>query len=351
MAQSSSLNLRSTVFIGIVVGCFCFFIFSLLDVVESLQKCQSQVGPTEGITKCQEDIMAILFDPQRNWREGSFKSAIIAGLIAAIHSYIGNLYDNLKADTQEIVQDSRKLFERCISLIDIHNKSQGNPWLHKTLEDIVIVNEATHYDKVLSRFVRSQIDEGIHESQKIFKGQRWDSKGSEAETKRRRQLLDIINHSVTQINAVTSTDPTYLETFWQRDHFSQAYLQANLDAASRGVLIQRIFVLPETILSGADERGIQAIKTIIEPMLGKSENLQIYYVPEKNLSPFLATQGNQNFMIVDKLFTSMSFREKVDEESSGYLTIAMSSEISRMSDIFYSLFERAQPANTFQIFS
>lgn len=279
----------------------------------------------------------------------TWEKSLIAGLVIGLYAFMYSLYNSFSKEaeeanekSQQALRISRELSERCVQLLKISNAFLYDEWLYCSINKVHDIHSTVKKNKTHLQFVTGAIDAGISDAEVFMNGKKIDYSGWKEEGKRQRKLRTIVENSNYYVKAVTSYDPVYWENFWnKKDGFSESYRKTNIEAAKRGVFIERIFILPNSIINGEDKDGGRRIEKIVEPMINKSENLNIYFVSDDNLSPDLSHYKKYNFLICDNLFVGLARDFANQQETQGYISIAIKSDVDEMLEIFNGLLEEA----------
>jgi hypothetical protein len=267
----------------------------------------------------------------KNWQ-----LAMVAGLVLGLYSYVYGLYNLFSKENHEALKLSRDFLEKCLSLLSIEDLYSNN-WLQDTLNRMVAIEKSAERHQTFLNFARTEISRGINEAEGVLRGKKIDYSGWKKEAERQVWLKDIVVSSKTYIKAVTSYDPVYWDNFWNRRGFSDEYTSVNIAAAKRGVLIDRIFILPDIILNGTDENSCNQIRRIVSPMLGQSSNLRIYFVSADRMPQATSQYKTVNFLVADDLFVGFSEDFAKQTETNGYVSIACQDEVEKVLFIYRNL--------------
>lgn len=272
--------------------------------------------------------------------------AMVAGLVLGLYSYVYSLYNLFIKENREALKISRDFSEKCLSLLRIEDLYSNN-WLQDTLNRMVAIEKSAERHQTFLNFARTEISRGINEAEGVLRGKKIDYSGWKKESERQVWLKDIVVSSKSYIKAVTSYDPVYWDNFWNRRGFSEEYTSVNIDAAKRGVVIDRIFILPDIILNGTDKNSCNQIRRIVAPMLSQSSNLRIYFVSADRMPQSTSQYKTVNFLVADDLFVGFSEDFSKQTETYGYVAIACQDEVDKVLSIYRNLAMDAHLAEEF----
>ncbi len=282
------------------------------------------------------------------------RSGIISGLVIGFFSHIQALHNRFSRKNRRALSGAKALAENYADLLNINNKFLLDDWLFNELRRITEShNTAAQEHSYLLKLVRDEITQGINEAQATLKGRRKEYLGAEMEMKRQEKLTDMIGKSKESIRAVTSFNPVYWKTFWGNSNISEEYIEANICAARRGVKIDRIFLLPNSVLDGTDQENSKAVSAIMQSMVGQHDNLQIKCFSTDGMPEGIAHHQDAGFLVMDELCVAVSYSPSQLElpyKEGGYIAIASDSEVGRALDSFNTLNRFAQPAESFPFF-
>jgi hypothetical protein len=280
----------------------------------------------------------------------SFEKSLIAGLMIGLYALIYSLYSTFKKESQEALKISKELSEKCIQLMNIHNAFLYDEWLYDHINKVHDIHINVKTNRMHLKLVIEEINKGIDSAELYMKGKRIDYGGLNGENKRQKRLKDIVSHSDQYVKAVTAYDPLYWEEFWNnKNGFSENYRKANIEAAERGVIIERIFILPRAIINGEDNDKSESIKKTAKLMIGKNQNLKIYFLPEDivdKISPEVSNYKNVHFLICDDKFVGLARSFSSQSQTESFISIAIKSDIEEMKDVFNDLLVEAIDASS-----
>jgi hypothetical protein len=285
----------------------------------------------------------------------AWEKSVIAGLIIGLYAFMYSLYNSFNKEAEEAsVQNkealriSRELSEKCVQLLKISNSFLHDEWLYYHINKVHDIHINVKTNRMHLQFVIEEINKGINSAELYMNGKRIDYGGLNGENKRQKKLKDIVSTSNHYVIAVTGYDPLYWEEFWnKKDGFSVQYRAANIEAAEkRGVKIDRIFIIPRAIINGEDNNECESIKKIALPMIGKSPNLNIYFLPEDRVSPELSNYKNVHFLVCDDMFVGLARNFSNQDQTESYISIAIKSDIEEMKEIFNDLLVEAIDASS-----
>jgi hypothetical protein len=273
--------------------------------------------------------------------------SMIAGLVLGLYAYVYSLYNLFNKESKKALLLSEALSEKCLTLLGIR-ELYSNDWLQEALNRMVVIERSTIRHQAFLTFARTEINRGINAAEGLLRGKKIDYSGWEKELERQLWLKDIVSNSKTYVKAVTSYDPIYWDNFWNKRGFSDEYTKININVAQSGVLIDRIFILPDVILDGKDTDGCEKIRRIVQPMIEKHSNLKIYFVSADKMPQAMARYKTMNILIADDLFVGFSENFSNQATSSGYVAIALPNEVDNAKSIFSNLAIDAHPAESYK---
>lgn len=273
--------------------------------------------------------------------EDGFKINILIGASLGILSLIFELHLRVNELHEESRKDSRGSFTKFVDLLRLDNKFYNNQWLHDVLKNLVHIHRHTSNHPYLLKLAQNEINNGLKVAEELSRGKRIELSGDDKEVSRQMKLKEIVENSAQYVNAVTSYDPDYWGQFWFQNS-SCGYTESNILSAKKGVIIKRIFILPDEVLLGNDAQICKKLSEVIKPMLNIS-NLDVYFVALGDIPKDLEAFQHTNFLVSDDLFVSLSGEEK----NHGYMSIRESNEVHRLNRIFSKLMLAAKSAKTF----
>jgi hypothetical protein len=273
--------------------------------------------------------------------------SMIAGLVLGLYAYVYSLYNLFNKESKKALLLSEALSEKCLTLLGIR-ELYSNDWLQEALNRMVVIERSTIRHQAFLTFARTEINRGINAAEGLLKGKKIDYSGWEKELERQLWLKDIVSNSKTYVKAVTSYDPIYWDNFWNKRGFSDEYTKININVAQSGVLVERIFILPDVILDGQDTDGCDKIRRIVQPMIGKHSNLKISFVSADKIPQAMAQYKRINILIADDLFVGFSENFSNQAKTSGYVAIALPNEVARVKNMFSNLAIDAHPAESYE---
>lgn len=276
-----------------------------------------------------------------------WQSSMTAGLVLGLYAYVYSLYNLFNRESKKALLLSESLSEKCLTLLGIR-ELYSNDWLQESLNRMVVIERSTIRHQTFLNFARSEISRGINAAEGLLRGKRIDYSGWEKELERQLWLKDIVSNSKTYIQAVTSYDPIYWDNFWNKRGFSDEYTKLNINVAQSGVLIDRIFILPDMILDGKDKDGCEKIRRIVQPMIGKHSNLNIYFVSADKMPQAMVRYKTVNFLIADDLFVGFSEDFSNQAKANGYVAISLPNEVDNVKSMFRNLFIDSHPAENYE---
>lgn len=234
------------------------------------------------------------------------KQGIIAGLVTTLICLIFELRILLESIGQE---KSTKIFdlvnnnsEKLAELIKVNNEFFYEDELFEILNKIVetrkLAISKANNTLAFKRIIFSAIEQIEKELINGFSIETGDD-----EWKRNNLLIEIINTAKSYIYALTFDDNQYFKDFWEYRVFTKEYIETNIEAAKRGVRIERIFIVDQKIISGNnlspnEQSKREHLLKISEDLTTSNSLCKVYWVSKESL-PDDMKQSNTSFLVSD----------------------------------------------------
>lgn len=275
-----------------------------------------------------------------------FDQSVIAGLLIGLYSVFLQLFFYIRHLYRESLDSFSERTEHFLNLLKIDNDFDKYPDLSIILDKIIVAfKEASSVHPLLMHFAHEDLKQGISELENTTRGKSIHLSGWKKEITRKMMLIKFVKGANKYIYAVTSYDDKYWEDFWLKD--GKEYIKANIDAAEKGVIIKRIFIIPKDLLDRkASNETFNQLTNTIRQMLGK-DNLSILCTPIEQLSPEIEEYKNTNFLVVDNIFTSFSENYSDEKTTKGYVSMRMDKETRKLKEAFDKIKYYSKPAEYF----
>lgn len=186
------------------------------------------------------------------------RQSIIAGLLVGVLATLFEIRLAIESSSEKTVKSAKELSERLLESLNIQQTYTANEWLREILKRIVDLKQVAEQQiHDLARFqgiITQALDKARREVGTSFRIDTGDD-----ELERIMRLKDIVANAKEYIYAVTFDVDDYLNKFWAKV-FGSEYVKSNLEAARRGVEIERIFVVEKKIISGKQLNDIDKEK-------------------------------------------------------------------------------------------
>lgn len=309
-------------------------------------------------------IFALLFD---EWKQGVIAGLSIASICAiielrillesntkkidaAIKNSSGQILDILRNNQLEILESEQDLSASIVDLVNNHSDrlaeliKLNNQYFHEDelftmLERIVearkLAIKRTDNTLAFHKIIYNAIDQIERE---LINGFRVET--GEDEWERSKQLKEIVSGAKLYVYALTFDSNEYLNDFWAKV-FAKEYVETNLEAARRGVKVERIFIVDSKIISGdklsAEEQVTRERLIEISKSLSASNNQsKVYWVSKQSL-PDELKQTNTSFLVSDDLNASESNGMDRNKIISSYVVYRKPDIVDNLKKRFFSL--------------
>jgi hypothetical protein len=263
----------------------------------------------------------------------SYTTTGTSGVIAtfAVGAYVLLLQLLLLTETS-----NKNSLDKVLSALKIEKELYNYDWTFSALQKVATIY--THPNSTLmfiDKCIKDSITEGIQNAENILQNGKKLPLGRDKEIDRQQWLLHAIENSKKYVYAVTSCNQEYIDSFWIRNKkFANTYINANIEAANRGVEIHRIFILPEQTSENSDL--FSKITSIIRPMVAENipKKLKVSVVLNEAMKE-ISNCNENNFIVVDNIFCGAT--DNFSENHNGYISICQDSVINNLKKTFKKL--------------
>lgn len=254
--------------------------------------------------------------------------ALLAGIMAIgvtnTYTLLSEAKEHKNHTTSTIAEHIRKI----VDVLKIQNAFFDDKWLNSVFNELVELIKTTHPHD-LER-VKGVISGSLQNSKEAIGSPMYYEEKNELE--RMVHINKAVNNTQQYVCAVTFDTNNYFENFWQG--VNEDYVTVNLEAAKRGVMIERIFVMSETVLQpkSKDEKA-RKFRAIVNSLKKGGENIKIYAVPLERLQQ-QAQINPVSFFICDGVIASEAGDDK---EYFGYFSLNRADIVEKLRDRFDSI--------------
>ena len=243
-------------------------------------------------------------------------SALIAGLCVAALTMLYELRRFIATGNKHAEVTSSQAFNRLLSLLRIHNEFFQDDWLYQLLERIVRLRERSKQQPHGHDEFEEEIKNGLSHAEQIVVGEKlWYPR--EEEINRMARLKKAIDVARLSVFAVTYDANGYFDNFW-RAIFGESYIASNQQAASRGVAIKRIFVVPQALLDDKTSEKYRRLAAVVSELVAiKIPNMTVSIAAAEDVKKH--EPHDTSFLVSDDYVASESFTVIDGRDRDGYV--------------------------------
>jgi hypothetical protein len=294
------------------------------------------------------------------------KSGVLIGLLTllvtsafeikeSIRLHSNEIQASANSNRDEVIEaveshkyESSSAAEKIVTLLRVHNEYFLEIGLFEMLNTIIDIRKIAQQRRHdLVRF--NEIITSAIEKAKSEIGREFSINTKDDELNRIVRLNEIVSTSEQYIYAVTYDEDDYLNNFWNAV-FGREYIDSNLDAISREVKVERIFVIDEKIINGENlssrdqgtRKKLLTVSKALQPEeFQRDEKCKVYWVSKESL-PNALKEYSTSFLVSDDLICSESNGVYQGEEVSGYVSYGDRSRVVPLKERFERMRQYAE---------
>lgn len=231
----------------------------------------------------------------------ALEPAVLAGLIVLV---LGSLYEvrSQILQTAEATQArSDKTLERLITYLRVERAYSPDDWLVLLMEEMLSLKMMAKDKPWELDRMRALLEQAI-DTAKRDSGHPYTLVVAH-EFDRALHMKRAIEHAKERVRAVSFDAGDYIDRFWA-DMFSEAYVRSNVEAAARGVKIDRVFVVADDVLTTKERQKTAKLRALLKQLAGVPNITQKVLAIERVPEPLRTT--TTSLLTVDDVFASES---------------------------------------------
>jgi hypothetical protein len=280
-------------------------------------------------------IIVPSFGPEMIFKDTG--EGIVASILVGIFFHTFQLFGELEKHKKDTADTIQVHIKKIVNVLRIQNEYFDDKWLFMVFDnvvDIVKFSKSNIHD--LER-VQGEIDNSLQKAKELIGAPFFIDNLERGEWSRIVYLNRAFENSQRIVQAVTMDERNYFDNFWQP--LNSGYSKLNVDAAKRGVTIQRIFVMDGIILKkGKDEKTKKFWDLILDLKKGGS-NISIYFLDKRKLLEYKEL-GDTSFFLCDGVVASESGRE--ENNNGGYFSLNDKDRYANLKQKFEILLRMAE---------
>lgn len=263
------------------------------------------------------------------------RQAIIAGLLVGILAALFEVRLAIQDTGRSTIESTREYSERLVNYLDLRNVYTENDWLLKYLQGVIELKQVAEQQvHDLARF-QSIISQALEDARREV-GTPYSEPTGDNEMRRIILLNEAVISSKEYVWAVSFDAYGYMERFWNADVFSKEYNASNIEAAKRGVKIERIFVVEKKAGAAGDKEKWKKLLNHIRVQKRGSRNITVYVASIEDL-PGSLKESNTSFLVSDDRVGSESSGMSNGTEIDGYVSYGDKAVIDTLKQRFNDL--------------
>lgn len=246
------------------------------------------------------------------------RQAVIAGILVGILGALFEVRLAIERNAETATLTSRQATERLIKYLRIADAYSDNDWIIEILSSVLSLKPAAernnHTRARCEAVLRAAIDQASRDVGSFFRVET----GSN-ELERILRLREVVANARDYVWAVSFDVDDYLNRFCSQV-FGSEYVRANVETATRGVVVKRIFVVSRDTLSGNSREKHEKLKAIVKSLRkAGGKNINSYVVALEDLPDALAGVTT-SFLVCDDYVASESNGTAAGAAVTGYVS-------------------------------
>lgn len=256
---------------------------------------------------------------------------IIAAILIGIFTQVSQLFISINRNKTHTELTISMHIKKIVEMLKVHNDYFDNNWLFSVFNKIVnIIRLSENKPHDLHR-VKEIIDNALMNSVKII-GEKYEINILSGEMERIVTLNEAVQRAQNYIFAITVDKNNYFENFWQ--DINKEYINLNVQAAKRGVKIERIFIMSSDSFNPKTIKGKKFSQLAKNLKLG-GKNMKIFRADIENFPNI--DQLNSLFICDDVMASEAS----KNENENGYVIYNDVTLVNKLMTQFQSIKYRA----------
>ncbi len=269
------------------------------------------------------------------------KSAVIAGLVVSLYALLFELRLAIQSAREDMRNDVTLSSERLSAILAIQKDVYDNEWLRKTLGLIIELRKFSENQSHDLRRVEDIISEAIRRAREQIGTPHKIVTGRD-ELDRIYRLNNCLQEATRYVRAVTFDARDYLNEFWSAA-FLNEYVESNAEAIKRGVIIERIFIVDQQVISDVNNPKHKKLKELLRRLKRCGNAMHLFTLAIQDI-PEECSNSDNSFLVADDHVTSESSGKSDGVSIEGYVCYGDKDNVRPLLNRFEVLRSIAQPA-------